>query len=550
MGQTACYICGNPCYDWGNDSHSACGPCANEIKKKSEYNHATNPPAQDGFGKSTWAEAVRKAKADWDGGMLRTHCSICGVSCKNWSDPGFETVCASCNNEIHAHRYGSPPTVETDGNGYPTNPAGEAVWKESLDYVKKKFALSKLEAGDRVEIKIFDPSGNINYSTATVVDKLTGENRWLLALDFPYTDAHKHSSAWNSGVYAGKAQALGLDAGVQTFWIVDPITRQSEIERVIEKKNPEQKKPELKKAKQEMVSTWNLDEGDRVKIRIEDQSDPDGEVYVEGTFIKRSNDGDGTAIIALDQEYHSDDFDTSGWYDLDEDGDELKEIASKYPGIKTNRSNLWTAEDSSDSETRIIKVLKKQAPKEEGKTEMKDTKTGREISYGELFKKDMGKAMIRSGTSAGVDGLKAGIRKMLAHDGVGTEGVEAVLKFLEGDFGDALLRAGLGNTLTFMPIPFIQENEYAQQVSEELRVSGLEKGLTKGRKMVQEFIVPSLMEAFASTPLMAKIMGEEEAKQRVAEGVSPKRVAEIVAPQAEELEVVEDPFKASKQAHA
>lgn len=547
MSETACYICGNPCYDWGKDSYSACGPCSNEVKKRSDSYKGVlpNPPIQDGFGKSAWTKEVNFAKNDWNLG-LRTKCGVCGASCKNWNIGTYVyiSVCNKCDREITNHKFGlSESRLNVEGNGYPNIDE----WTKSIEFARNVFQMRNMKPGDRVEVSLDPGTKSETIVNATIVDDLSGDNRWMLALDRPHkgivNGLSANSSSWNnSAIYASKAEKFGINTKEDTLLIVDPRVPSSKIVKVITNQNPI-------KEKSKMHAVSDLVQGDRVTLEIEDPSVVGGITYKQATYLLKGPNGD--ALLALDEEYHSNNYDSFSWgedfTDLGVYDNILKQIAKQYL-INTNIDNLWTIENSPDCETTIKSIDGHQVPNNQsgaGKTKMKDEKKA--INYGEIFKSDMGKAVIRSGTTAGIDGLKAGIRKMLANEGVNNEGVAAVLKFLEGDLGEALLRAGLGNTLTFMPIPFIQENKYAQDISEELRVSGLEKGLTKGRKVLQEFIVPALMEAFANTPLMEQIMGSES-KPRVAENVAPKRIAES-RELAEELEVVEDPFK-SAQARA
>ncbi len=189
------------------------------------------------------------------------------------------------------------------------------------------------------------------------------------------------------------------------------------------------------------------------------------------------------------------------------------------------------------------KFISEQKISKKGKMNMRDD--GR--SYSDIFVEDAGKAAIRSGATLGINGLKAGIAKALSHQGVTGPGAEAVMKFFEGKLGEALLRGGLGYGLLALPIPLIQENEYAQKLSEELRVSGLSAGMDEGMEMINRFIVPSLLESFRDTPLLESIMGEKP-KPRVAESVTPKRVSTVSG---EEIPVdMDEEVEPAKHAHA
>lgn len=295
------------------------------------------------------------------------------------------------------------------------------------------------------------------------------------------------------------------------------------------------------------ITVNDLQEGDRVRLTINDTStdyDTDeeiGEVEREATFIRE--DDSGSAIFVLDESYDSDEM--SSQYVDDIDNPELSRyIAEKY--VEDVDSQLfWTVESTSYEPTTISKILshqtanpKKQKKKEEKQKTMPYDENGTKMSLLDIVQQDAGKAAIRSGATLGINGLKAGIEKVLAHEGVDGPGAQAVMKFFSGPVGEALLRGSLGYGLLYLPIPMIQENEYAQKVSEELRVSGMSKGMDKAGEMVSQFIVPALLEAFKNTPLsMEALMGagekkEEATKPRVA---SPPPLPQRVAPQPEAL---------------
>lgn len=323
--------------------------------------------------------------------------------------------------------------------------------------------------------------------------------------------------------------------------------------------------PEREKKKEEAemnkIPISDLQEGDRVKLNIKDPSyDEDGEneigdQIVEATFLYE--DEDGNAVFYLDCEYSTDEF-TSIYSDDLSQPEMARYIASK---LKKDESvnHFWTAENSSYSETSVIEKLKNNNKDNKGKT-MPNDQYGDPASFTQIVMQDAGKAAIRSGATLGINGLKAGIEKILAHEGVDSPGAQAVMKFFNGPVGEAMLRASLGYGLLYLPIPLIQENDYAQKLSEELRVSGMSKGMDKGAELLQEFIVPSLMMAFKDTPLLAGIMGDEKKEEtankprvadvpqaRVAEQLPPKRVA---TDEEHEMAIEPDPFKEPAKARA
>lgn len=446
--------------------------------------------------------------------MATTNCYICGVSCHQWTNYNHST-CPKCAGDIHADRNGiRPPDAQLiNGDGFPIN----STWEEYVQKAKKAWATQ---------------SGTTCHCCGKACENFseTGTNTYVSVCP----TCNQRLRQIKYGESAGRAHG-GDGIPLCDFWnpalievAIENITKTVKVIDTMAK-----------------ISNWDLLEGDRVELRITDPSADDGEALVEGTFLARNNDG--TAIIALDEEYHSDEYDSQDWYDQMIDGDQLKNIAKKY-NTYMSTYNVWTAEDDSGSETKITKVLKHQAAK--GVKGMpKDASTGRELSWTQIIAKDSGKAAIRSGATLGIDGLKAGITKMLESQGMNGPGVQSVMQFFNTDLGDAMLRGGLGYGLLGLPIPAIQENEYAQQISEELRVSGMSGGMDQALAMVKLFIVPALMDAFKDTPIMKGI--EESAnKARVAESVAPQRIAAPAVHSDEELEVVEDPFKAPMRASA
>lgn len=346
--------------------------------------------------------------------------------------------------------------------------------------------------------------------------------------DFSYLDSFQFIEAAPPAVFKQGSINASLDALKTTHY------KPEEAEEAVE----------MKKHK---VAFEKLQEGDVVELIVDDPSeeyndDTDeyellGERTITGTFLRINEDGD--AVFILDEHYGSDELASMSPYDLNE-GDIDRYIARKYGADNVEEDVYWTVEKTS-SETTINKVIKHQNPQSPTKKEETQNNMSNGIDWKAVIIEDAGKATIRTGANLGIDGLKAGLEKVLQHEGVDGPGAQAVMKFFNGPFGEALLRAGLGYTLLGLPIPFIQENEYAQKVSEELRVSGLSKGMDKGAEMVKQFIVPSLLQAFQGTPLLENIMNgakkEETVKPRIAESAAPARIATPAAPIAEEGEI-------------
>lgn len=443
---------------------------------------------------------------------MSARCYICGIPCNVWSSDS-RGCCSKCATDVFRSKFPGDTSSHPNGDGFPVG----TEWDEHVRTAKLAWIQSHNAACKCCGANCKD------WGISSYVNVCGG------CYDKAYNMMYGHPViGHNDG--AGLPKISGWDSILL------------QIEKDMNSIKTKRVDEDTMK-----IETWDLIEGDRVQLRINDSGADDGFVEVEGTFLTRDNDG--MAMIALDEEYHSDEYDSQSWYDQPIDGDKLRELARKYNVKHVDYDNVWTVEDDYNCETKITKVLKHQVAKDI-KEMPKDMSTGREISWGQTFMKDSGKAAIRSGATLGIDGLKEGISKMLTSQGMNGPGVMAVLEFFNTDIGDAMLRAGLGYSLLGMPIPYIQDNEYAQQISEELRVSGLSGGMDEGVAMVKQFIVPSLLEAFKNTPIMQGIEASAN-KARVAESVAPQRVAAPLPQATEEMDLEEaDPFATGKRAVA
>ncbi len=166
-----------------------------------------------------------------------------------------------------------------------------------------------------------------------------------------------------------------------------------------------------------------------------------------------------------------------------------------------------------------VKIKTKEKPKMENQNK----------DFVKMIKQDAEKSAYRTGATQGIKAVKAGISKALSHEGMDAAQAAAASKFLDTEIGEMLLRFSLGLGLTYVPIPGIQNNEYAQKVSEELRVSGLEKGMTRGAELLQQFIVPALSEVFANNPIVEKIMNQPKQRISDAEEEIPVELEELTS---------------------
>ena len=161
----------------------------------------------------------------------------------------------------------------------------------------------------------------------------------------------------------------------------------------------------------------------------------------------------------------------------------------------------------------------------------------------EVLAKDAEKGAYRTGATQGIKALKSAVAKILDHEGFEASKASVIMELFETPIGEGLLRMALGYGLMMAPIPGIQENKYAQNLSEELRVSGMAGGMDYAADLAGKFLVPALMEAYQNTPLMENIMGPKE-KMRLEDS------ATIPADSPESIEVDLDemstPLKANK----
>jgi hypothetical protein len=278
------------------------------------------------------------------------------------------------------------------------------------------------------------------------------------------------------------------------------------------------------------VNPLTLKEGDYVELLIPCfYEEGTKDALVKATLLNTPKPGHQVAFV-LDEYIYDGDTTPGSITDQPNSIQRSYDKICLTPNSKCN--NIWevTFEDiniSGNSEwdishLYITKVLNKNEKKKEnsGKIMSND-----KLDFTNILAQDAGKAAIRSGATLGINGLKTGLKKLLAHEGIDGLGAEAIMNFFEGPIGEAMLRASLGYGLMYLPIPMIQENEYAQKLSEELRVSGMAKGIDKGAEVVQQFILPSLLESFQGTPLLESFLPAKETKKRVSEHVTtPKRV--------------------------
>jgi len=186
----------------------------------------------------------------------------------------------------------------------------------------------------------------------------------------------------------------------------------------------------------------------------------------------------------------------------------------------------------------VNQIIRNQSLRNKSGVKMSE-KINTKMNFSQMLAQDAQKATMRSGATAGINALKAGLSKAFESQGMDSEGLKSTMKFLDTPMGEGLLRMALGAGMTYIPVPMIQENKYAQALAEELRVSGISKGMDKGMEMLQQFIFPALLEAFKNTPLMN---GE------ATEAVGGPRVAQRV-PDEQEIDVeLEEPQKLSATA--
>lgn len=223
-------------------------------------------------------------------------------------------------------------------------------------------------------------------------------------------------------------------------------------------------------------------------------------------------------------------YDDKFWYDSD--GEYHRENGPAV--IWSDGLKDWYLHGKSLTEENFhIEIANKYKQNKEEKVMSKSNESVKK-SFGEMFMQDAANAAVRSGATAGINALKTGLNKAFESQGMNKNQVKSVMMFLNTPLGEGLLRSCLGHGLTYLPIPMVQDNAYAQSLAEELRVSGLSKGMDKGMELVQQFVVPSLLEAFKNTPLM-----------QASEGA---RIAERVTEAEEEEEEVVEPKKKSRAA--
>lgn len=109
-------------------------------------------------------------------------------------------------------------------------------------------------------------------------------------------------------------------------------------------------------------------------------------------------------------------------------------------------------------------------------------KSGKNMSYKDQIKSDMTKVAYRQGARKLTSISHAAILHVFRQQGFSESKLNILLEFLESNPGKALLSYGLGKGLEQVMI----ENETAQTLAEEFRVSGMDLGVESGLDKVVE----------------------------------------------------------------
>jgi hypothetical protein len=146
-------------------------------------------------------------------------------------------------------------------------------------------------------------------------------------------------------------------------------------------------------------------------------------------------------------------------------------------------------------------------------------------SFKDIFVQDATKASIRSGTTLGLNAIKTAFRAVLVSEKTSESNIKHIMDFFDTSIGESILRFALGHGMMHLPIPEIKNNKYAKDISEELRVSGMSKGMDKAIDLLKQFIVPQIMDAYKDTPMFeptrvslpSKGNAEEEGEEEIYE---------------------------------
>lgn len=503
--------------------------------------------------------------------MKMTNCYICGESCQLCSN-NRTNCCSNCAGKIHLLKYGRIDSQLLNGDAFPDSWKHdiESIKTANISEIKSRLNDRRLLLNDLVLVNINgliksyqylyydrgyfylnDLESNIveKFSTNTIgniITKIIGNSEKInmKQKDFIVGTIVTCVHSGNSSFIGKQAKIVSYSPGdIVVEWLDGSknntnFALNSSFELF---KQP----PAYDKLK--TVDFDCLESGDRVKLIIPESSSSK-ERTVIGTFLYYDESFDEVC-------FHLDDIindeEMCGLYFSDLQSNHK----INYQKYDDGEQNFWTVSldqinDASNIDELefggdrlfITEIIQSKNKKEEKQKIMSNDK----LDFKKILTQDASKAAIRSGATLGINGLKAGLQKILASEGVDAPGAKAIMKFFDSPIGEAMLRAGLGYGLLSMPIPMIQENQYAQNLSEELRVSGMAKGMDKGVELLQQFIVPALLESFQGTPLLENLMaGNDTAKHRVAEHIAPKRVSDHqIHSEDDEIEVSSDEPKA------
>ncbi len=158
--------------------------------------------------------------------------------------------------------------------------------------------------------------------------------------------------------------------------------------------------------------------------------------------------------------------------------------------------NVLSAEDPSEEifEAELAKPLKKKTAKEEKKMSTEKP------SLTEMMKSNFQDAAYRVAGTQATKAVKTAILTAMKNKGSDNGTLTAIAGFLDTEFGTALISAGLGVGLNY--VPHLNEDPRVQRVAEELRIGGI---AVAGNAIIGEamaHILPAITDALKDLPAL------------------------------------------------
>lgn len=357
----------------------------------------------------------------------------------------------------------------------------------NLFEIKKVSVKETFKQGDRVDITI----GNSIYKNAIYVNEQNFINIELGKIQLKH---YNHP-------YVG----IALDAGLNLDDCIS-VTHLPSDAKITKVKAIEMKQEEL------------ITNGDLVDVTMNNHSTYENCIQVDNLiFIKGAGRlNDYFSVKSRDQFYRE---------PLLKAGLKLNDIM--HARHKDSFSKITKSTNQDFYKTNQKSIYKNTSPIKENTMSIKDQEDASTNSALINLKSDLKEAGLRSGTKRVVKkGIQA-ITYLCKKNNLSKAETSGVVKFFNSKAGSALLKYSIGNVLTHFPHEAVSENQNAQVIAKELKISGLEEGLDIIGDFVEEFTegvgIPAIMSAFTSDSV-------DNILTKASEVIAPKKKVRVATP--------------------